>query len=144
MPNPRKWPEPPPLHIRQFTTPQEIDQSMVQLKRRVAEVKALATDQVSYQDERRRTAEQNIHNTILEIFGQDSPQFRQHRYHEIWSGGRYLNMEEDEIEERFRTGIPNTVKLLQGLINSLEEKKADLGFDATARVRTAFEGLDLH
>jgi uncharacterized protein (TIGR02391 family) len=33
---------------------------------------------------------------------------------------------------------------LRNLIRSLEERKADFGADTTSRVRSAFEGLDLH
>jgi hypothetical protein len=72
----RRLAEPPPLEIRQFTTPDEIRQGIAKLQRRIDEVRALETDQVHYNDQHRYTAEQNIRTTILEVFGENSPQFR--------------------------------------------------------------------
>jgi uncharacterized protein (TIGR02391 family) len=52
--------------------------------------------------------------------------------------------EQSDPQYDFLNGIPQTITMLKGLIARLEEKRSDLGYDATARVKTAFEGLDLH
>jgi len=44
----------------------------------------------------------------------------------------------------FARGWQITIEDLGNLIRRLEEKKADFSADATARVRTGFEAIDLH
>jgi uncharacterized protein (TIGR02391 family) len=155
---PSRRPTPPPPEIKQFT-PEEIDLGIRKLRRRIEEVKGLDPQRerlqeglaklvggvaVAYNDQQVRNAEQAISTTILDVFGANSPEYRQHQHHRIWHGGMGFNMPESEIQRRFAEGIPQTLKMLEGLIARLEEKRADLGYDATTRVRTAFEGLDLH
>lgn len=143
MPKSRKQPEPQPIVIRQFT-PMEIAQGVAKLRRRIDDVKALQDNQVSYSDQRRRTAQQNIRTMILEVFGEHSPQYSDHKHHEIWEGGIWMGMEDYELEARYRKGIPNTISMLEGLISWLEEKRTDTEFDTTSRIKAAFEELDLH
>ena len=151
---PRRPSPPPPPEIKHFT-PDEIEQGIMKLKRRIAEVQALDPRQatglaqltapaVRYEDQQVRNAEHAIDRTILEVFGANSPEYRQYRHHNIWHGGMSFNMPEDEIQQRFAEGIPQTITMLEGLIHALEEKRADLGLDTTTRVRAAFQGLDLH
>jgi uncharacterized protein (TIGR02391 family) len=40
--------------------------------------------------------------------------------------------------------VTHTVEAIENLISRLDERKTDFGADTTARVRSAFEGLDLH
>src|SRR5467141_3028354 len=96
----RKRPEPTPIEIKQFTL-EEIDRGITKLRRRIEEVKALETDHVSHDDQRVRTAEQNIRTTILEVFGPNSPEYERHKYHDIWHGGYASGMPEYEIHHRF-------------------------------------------
>ena len=139
----RKTAEPPPVEIKQFTL-QEIEHGITKLRRRIEEVRALETDRVQYDDQRGTNITQNVRITILEVFGPNSPEYNAHEYHKIWSGGMYMSMPDHEMQECFNRGIRQTTTLLEGLIARLEEKGADLGQDSTVRVRTAFEGLDLH
>lgn len=132
----------PPIEVKQFT-PDEIERGIDKLRRRIEEVRALNPRQIRYDDQRVRNAEMAIDTTILEVFGQNSPEYRQLRHHQIIHQGRVFE-DESEIQEAFASGIPQTITMLEGVIVRLEEKQAELGRDATARVRAAFEGLDLH
>jgi hypothetical protein len=49
-----------------------------------------------------------------------------------------------EYQHEFAENPPRTLKMLEGLIKRLNEKREDLAGDKTARVRASFEGLDLH
>src|SRR5262249_10581192 len=100
----------------------------------------------------RYTAEENIRTTILEVFGPHSPQYRDHQYHEIWQGGHQIPIgevypgdpEDVQRQTQFLAGIPQTIKMLEGLTAWLEEKRSELGHDTTTRIRAAFEDLNLH
>lgn len=139
----RRAPEPPPVVVKQFR-PDEIGPAIDKLQRRLGEVEALDPRKIPYDDQQVRNVTQNIRDTILEIFGPNSPEYRDHRYHEITHGDLYMGMSDAELQGRFAAGIPQTLKMLENLIGRLKEKQGELGVDKTARVRTAFEGLDLH
>ncbi len=139
----RRQPEPPPLELKQFT-PDEIRQGIAKLQRRINEVKALETDHVRHDNQRVRTVAEDITTTILEVFGENSPQYRAHGDHLIWHGPLLIAVEDHEAEGFFRAGIPQTITMLKGLIDWLERKRAEIGQDATVRVRAAFEDLDFH
>jgi len=142
---PRRQSQPPPPEIKQFTT-DEIEQGIRKLRRRIEEVNALDPQRVRYDDQARLNAEQVIRNTILEIFGPNSPEYRAHQYHRIWheTGSWNARGGGPDYQQFFADGIPQTVKMLEGLVKTLDEKRADLGHDTTTRVRAAFQGLDLH
>src|SRR5919106_173791 len=140
----RRQSESPPLEIRQFT-PEEIRQSITKLKRRIAEVQDLQTDHVLYKDQRVRNTEENISTTILEIFGERSPQYKSYGRHSIRPMTVIFgDIPESESQREFLDGIPQTVKMLEGLITWLEEKQVDMGHDPSTRARAAFSDLDLH
>src|SRR5881628_1077770 len=84
-------PDPPPIEIRKFTA-EEAEWAIGLLSARVGEVKALDPETVSYRDERVRAVERRIRGTILEVFGENSVEYRQdHQYHEI-RGGRPISV----------------------------------------------------
>jgi uncharacterized protein (TIGR02391 family) len=147
MPRGRPFPPPPP-EVKRFTL-DEIDQGIRKLRRRIEDVEALDPHDVSYNDQRVSNVEQAIDSAILEVFDANSPEYRRHNHHRIWheDGDPHtlnLRMGPPNTQECFAAGIPQTTTLLRGLIRLLEEKRTDLGYDTAARVRAAFEGLDLH
>lgn len=143
MPARRRPQEPPPVEVKQFT-PEEIERGIAKLGRRIEEVKALETKRVQHGDQHRKNAEENVRTTVLEVFGPNTPEYRTHQYHEIWHGDAHMGMSDDEFEQGFLDGIPQTITMLEGLIARLEEKRGELGQDTTVRARAAFEGLELH
>ncbi len=120
----RKITEPPPIEVRQFTIP-EIDGGIKKIKRRIEEVRALDPRVVSFDDARVRKVESNITETIWEVFGEYSPEFREHGHHAIWRESLDARPFEDNRQAEFAAGIPQTVIMLEGLIERLEEKRED-------------------
>jgi len=127
-----------------FASIDELDRAIAKLNRRLAEVKTLDPNTVSHDDPRVTSALQNFKGTVLEVYGPDSPEYDRAQYHRIWHGAMYVGMEDDELQEGFAAGVVHTIEAVGNLIARLEEKKADFGIDAAARVRSAFDGLDLH
>jgi len=122
----RKRNEPPPLEIKKFTI-QEIDHGLKKINRRIEDVAKLLDNRVLFDDTKADNVEANIRETIREIFGQNSPEFRDHQHHKIWHGG-YNILDNDGIRQsKFEAGIPQTITMLKGLIERLEEKHEDIG-----------------
>lgn len=144
MPKRRGPVEPPPIEIKQFESPEEIDRAIAKLRRRLEEVRALDPKVVRYDDQRIDNVAANISDTILEIFGPNSPEYRRHQHHQIWEGTMYMNMSEDYMQECFAAGIPQTAKVLEGLIDRLQEKRGEFQVDSVGRARATFECLELH
>jgi predicted nucleotide-binding protein len=122
----RRRPEPQVVELKAFA-PDEIQSAIDKLRRRIEEVKGLGQAGVRHDDQAVRNVQQSIRTAVLEIFGERSPQYRDHRYHRIWHGDMYVNMPDREIQARFAAGIPQTVAMLEGLINYLDEKRAEIG-----------------
>lgn len=113
------------VEVKNFTI-EEIDAGIRKLKRRIEEIHGLSGSNVRYDDAKVETAQTNMRETIREVFGQNSPEFSDHQYHEIWYGGYDVSEDADEIQSKFMAGIPQTVGVLEGLIARLEEKREDL------------------
>jgi uncharacterized protein (TIGR02391 family) len=143
MPARRRPPERPSLEIKRFTL-EEIEQAIPKLRRRIEEVNALDPKQICFDDQRVRNAEHAIRTTVLEIFGENSPEYREHGHHAIWHGGYNYLDSDATLQAKFAAGIPQTITMLEGLISRLQEKRSELGQDTAARVKATFEGLDLH
>ncbi len=125
----RRPPEPPPLEIRRFD-PEDADWAIKLLETRIAEVKALDPQTIPYNDEKVHATERKIRSTVLEIFGEHSPEYRDHQYHEI-SGGRPMRVmttwddpyaHRAERQQDFAEGIPRTITMLESLIETVKER----------------------
>ena len=138
----RKKPqEPPPLEIRELSPPQ-IDRAIEKLRKRIEEVKALDPERIADPaNSEASPVESNIRTTIFEVFGEYSPEFREHEHLWLFAGPSSVNMSREAIVAGKRAGMEAAIGILEGLIARLEERREDLGLDPA---RTAFEGLDLH
>ncbi len=138
--------QPPPPEIKHFR-PDEIERGLVQLRRRLTDVEAFVPQRmVEPGGEGEATVlAQDITTTILDVFGPNSPEYRDNQnvhmygYVMIASG-----MTDEDIIEGYVVGQKKVVALVKGLIKRLEEKRQDLGGSSSDRVRAAFQGLDLH
>ncbi len=65
--------------MRQFTEPELVD-GIRKLRRRIAQVQGLDPEAISFDDARVHTVESNVHVTIREVFGSNSPEFDEHQY----------------------------------------------------------------
>ncbi|MDO8527870.1 MAG: TIGR02391 family protein [Deltaproteobacteria bacterium] len=116
----------PVIEPKTFLSVGEIETGIAKLKRRIEEVQELNSQQIRFDDQKINNVKSNVRETIREVFGQNSPEFHEHRYHNIWSGGHAVGMSDHEYQHNFSAGIPKTVSMLEGLIQRLEEKKLDL------------------
>ncbi len=133
--------EQPEIITKEFTN-EEIDRGMAKIQRRIQEVKEL--EGLQYNDQRVYNVQDNIKETVREVFGATSPEFDRHGYHRISYGSEYVGMSEEDSQDNFKQGIPRTVTTLEGLIARLEEKREDLSLDSAVRVRRAFDQVELH
>jgi predicted nucleotide-binding protein len=121
----RRRTEAPQILGKDFTY-KEIELGIKKLKRRIEEVISLQTQNIQYNDAKVKTAEANIRDTIREVFGQNSPEFNDYQYHDIWHGPKIIGDKSFSRQSKFKAGIPQTISMLEGLIKRLEEKRDDL------------------
>lgn len=134
MPRRTKQPDPEQFtEIKQFRSADEIERAIEKLKRRIADVEALKG--LRYGDQRISTAAQNVRNAILEIFGPNSPEYGEHRDHTMYYEGPESWQIEgvQKLQHCFEVSIPQTIKLLDGLIARLQESLGDLQVDIAVR-----------
>jgi len=137
--------DPPPLEPREFRSPEEIDVAIAKLKRRIEELQNVDIQAAVLNDTRAvAAAESNVRNTILDLFGPNSPEYKEHGSISIWRGGMYMGMSHADLIEGKQRGRTYVVGILQGLISRLEEKRSDLAGGATPAPSTYFDRLNLH
>jgi predicted nucleotide-binding protein len=130
----RRPPDPPPLEIRRFS-PEEAQWAVGLLESRIANVTALDPKAIPYSDARVRSLEERIRGNVLEIFRENSREYREHRGHEISGRGRRPvatmvslrggpppGLIDAERQQDFAAGIPRTVTMLQSLIETVKER----------------------
>lgn len=114
-----------PLIVIKIFTPVDIKNGIEKLRRRIKDVEQLQGMQ--YDDAAKGIAERNIRDSVGEIFGLNSQEYRDYQYPEIYRGDHIMGMSVHAIQAGFQAGIPHMVKLLEGLIEKLREKEAELG-----------------
>jgi uncharacterized protein (TIGR02391 family) len=127
-----------------FVTREEVDQAIVKLTRRLDDVQRLDPQRIRYDDPSVESAAENFRNTVLSIYGPNSPEYRRFRYWRIQYGSEWIGMDDSDFHKNFIEGLKHTIEAIKNLIRILEERKADFSADTTSRVRAAFEDLDLH
>lgn len=138
-----RTPTPPPLEIRTLTQ-EEIKRGIAKLQKRRDEVATFDPRQMPSDDQRVINAQRAIIATILEIFGENSPQYRANQHHRIPYGSTWMGMNQAGYQSNFAAGIPRTITLLEGLIADLSDRLTEDAPDPVTRIRAAFRGLDLH
>lgn len=131
---------PEPIEIRRFTS-EEAERAIAKLKRRIEEVEALKGGR--FDDPRVYNASDKISDTILEIFGPNSPEYHRHQYHRI-KKTMVMNSSEWQDQQWFAQELPATVVMLQGLIEVIQERVADAKQDRASHFRAVFQGFELH
>jgi predicted nucleotide-binding protein with TIR-like domain len=120
----QKAPEPEPIEVRKLS-PEEIDRGISKIQRRIADIRQLETDGVRWNDGRKTAVITNVRETVREVFGSRSPEFRDFARFDIDKGGSFFGGSDAEYQACFLRGIPDAVALLDGLISRLEERKHD-------------------
>jgi uncharacterized protein (TIGR02391 family) len=133
-----------------FRTTAEIDRAVAKLRKRIQDIETLRASGTSRRDAQVDNVEHAIIDTIREEFGEGSSQYERHRYFTIDDGPKYMmGFHEDQRafeargQAQFERCIPGAMKRLEGLIQHLEEKRADLA-EPEAAPRMAFEGRSLN
>lgn len=141
----RKPPAAPEIAPKIFTTVDEIDRAITKLQRRIKEIEqvdfAAAVFSHTGADD---VAESNIRNTILEIYGPNSPEYTEHSHIAIWAGGMYMGMSDHEFVEGKVRGRTQTIGIINGLVERLKEKREDIEGGERPVPSSYFEKLNLH
>lgn len=136
---------PPPAEPKVFKSTDEIDFSISKLQRRIGELENMDIRVDVLNDTGNITVvASNIRETIREVFGSNSPEFREHEHLDLWAGGLSLGMSYEEIVEHRERGRRMVIGILSGLIGRLREKKDDLDHPISIAPTTYFDRLNLH
>lgn len=125
---------------------QQMQAALPKLERRISELQSVDLSTVRDRGEARFDAlVQKIDDTLIEIFGNSSVEYKRYRIHSldtasIYFGGTPL----DEIIEGYRHGIEQAISNLQTIVELFQEKLIDSCETPEARAARAFGDLDLH
>lgn len=100
------------IREKSFLTVKEVVQGMSKLRERIAQVEVLKKEGNPYWDAQRVSAQFSIRHTIREVFGEQSPEYREHR-----------NL---RLRAHTEAELAETISILNELIAILEEKKPAL------------------
>jgi len=124
---------------------EELDRAVSKLGKRIAELEGLdmrvATRDHSAADS---VAVSNVKEAIREVFGSNSPEFREHEHVSMWSGGMWMGMEDHQVLAAKENGRRKMVGILQGLIARLNEKREELGAGSAPTPKGYLAYLNLH
>lgn len=120
--------EEPPLELKVFATPDEIDRGIAKLRRRITQVQDLLSKGVRYNAAEVSTATSDVRRSVLEIFGPNSPEYREHQFFDVmrWPVITMGDTGEDDFQRSFEQNVPKSVGILNGLVARLEEAKLEL------------------
>jgi len=132
----------PQIVAREWRSIGEIDRGIARLKRRLTQIEQYKVLGAAPGAEQVLLSDYNA--TISDVFGDQSPEVRDHRRTSLWSGGIYAGMRPEQIaesKERVRQALE---AILNSLVNRLEEKKLDLGAPPAANPSGAFAQLKVN
>src|SRR5712692_774481 len=140
---------PVPTQEREFKSVEEIDLAMKKLERRISELVFLNVQEaVLSNNGADDVATSNIRATIRDVFGPNSPEFKEHSHLEIWVGPVLGGMQQAAIVDAKRRGVVQTLGILKGLVGRLREKREDISAVAAPAAvpdpSTYFDLLNLH
>ncbi len=140
----KKRPDPEPVEPQVFKSVDEIDVAITKLKRRIRDLEQPGVTGGSFRDtDFDRVVISNVRETIRDVFGTNSPEFREHQYIRVMDAAVSASMHKQEVFEHRERGRQRVIAILNGLVSRLEEKKEDLGGPGAAP-STYFDRLNLH
>jgi uncharacterized protein (TIGR02391 family) len=136
---------PAPIQEREFKSVEEIDLAIKKLERRISELGFLnMREAVLNNNGADDVATSNVRATILDIFGTNSPEFKEHSHLEIWAGPVFGGMTDAATIDAKKRGVVQTLGILKGLVGRLREKREDISAGANPAPSTYFDRLNLH
>jgi hypothetical protein len=141
----RRPPAAPEVEPKAFQKAEEIDRAITKLERRIKEIAVIDF----FAAERDHTgadgaATSNLRNTILEIYGPNSPEYREHQHIDFWAGPMFVDMHPGQILEGRENGRRQVIGIINGLIARLKEKREDLQGGEPPGPSSYFDNLNLH
>jgi hypothetical protein len=136
-----------PAHLeeREFKSGEEIDLAIKKLERRIQELRNLnVSAAVLTQNGADTVATSNVRAAIREVFGANSPEFKEHEHIELWAGPIFIDMSNAALIEGETRGVIQAIAILEGLIGRLREKRGDMVAGETPAPSTYFDRLNLH
>lgn len=135
----------PEIEPKIFENIEEIDRAIAKLQRRIAEIEQIdfAAAVVGHTGTD-RAAEDNLRNTILEIYGPRSPEYKQHVHIRLWAGPQFVSMSGHQIISGKTQGRVQTIGIINGLITRLRERREELEGGISPAPSTYFEEMNLH
>jgi uncharacterized protein (TIGR02391 family) len=141
----RKPPPTPQIEVKAWLSSQEIDKALAKLRRRIAEAESLnVQDAVLNHSGADDVVISDVRATILELFGENSPEYREHKHIRMWAGGMYVGMQQHEIVEGTERGRLQLIGTLKGLEKRLLEKREDLADGTGPTPKEITRVLNLH
>ena len=141
----RATPAQPVIVPKQWSAPEDIDQAVTKLQRRISELEALDIQAAVLEDTGMDdVAISNVRETIRDVFGQNSPEFNEHQHIRLWAGGMYVGMSKSEIVTGTERGRKQVIGILNGLIGRLSEKREELVGQGSPSPKAFLEYLNLH
>jgi len=141
----KRLPERLPVETREFRSTYEIDTAISKLHRRILEIEKIdVSEAVLKNSGAADVATSNLKEAIRDIFGSNSPEFREHEHIRMWAGAMYLQMEPSAVIQATERGRTYVVGIIKGLIERLQEKRDDLVTRDAPTPRTYFDHLNLH
>jgi uncharacterized protein (TIGR02391 family) len=142
---PKKQHPKPEIVPAEFASVEEIDRGIKKLQRRIDDLgqlnvrKAILTDNGELD-----VVRSDIRATIREVFGPNSPEFKEHGYIQIWVGPMGVNMDPGSIIEQTERGKVQVRTILQGLIRRLQERRGEIADEQALGPASYFDKLNLH
>lgn len=112
---------------RQFQSVEDIDRGITKLERRIQELEKLDLGPtVRGEPGTLHVVRTDVRESIREVFGTNSPEFKKHEHLDIWAGPNKIQMPQGEILMARSNGRVKVVDILRGLIGRLQEKREKL------------------
>lgn len=118
----KKRPDPVPIEPREFKSVDEIDAAISKIGRRIRDLEQLDMAAAVLNDTGAdNVVTSDVRVTIREVFGENSPEFREHRHISLWAGSTQMGMPKQEILQGHELGRQQMITILNGLISRLTE-----------------------
>jgi uncharacterized protein (TIGR02391 family) len=131
-------------------TADQIKSGITKIDRRLRELEQLAqSSQVQMLEHEADALWKKIDQTLSDIFGIDTEEYRRYRVHPLYSSGvinlgRSYKVPDYEHVQRYHEGIASAIARLKTVTFMLKERLEDMGDSPEGKARRAIESLDLH
>ena len=106
-------------------TQARIERDIEKLRQRITDIQKLQADGVRWDDGKKEAVERHTRMTVRDVFGPNSPEFREFEHFEIDEGPWNTDWSDAEYQGTFLARIPHAIAVLEGLVDQLKERKHD-------------------